>query len=178
LTFRLHITGASGAGTTALGCAAAARYDVPLFDSDDYYWLQTDPPFREARPREDRLALLEPRLTESGAWVLSGSNHGWADPLIRYYTLVVYLSAPTEIRLERLRTREREEFGEAIAPGGHMHEQFTAFIDWAAAYDDGPTTMRSQAAHEQWLATLPCPVLRLDGTRPIAELLEALAEPG
>ena len=170
----MHITGASGTGTTTLGKAAAQHFGVPHFDSDDYFWLPTDPPFHETRPRELRLALLEPRLRETDSWVLSGSNRGWGDPLIARYTLVVFLYVPTETRLARLRDRERGTFGEAILPGGAMHAQAVEFLDWASQYDDGPTTMRSLAAHEAWLAKLRCPVLRLEGEAPVTRHLEAL----
>ena len=51
-----------------------------------------------------------------------------------------------------------------------MHDAFVEFMAWTAQYDDGDPTMRSRALHEQWLAALPCPVLRLDGTRAVAEM--------
>jgi len=47
----------------------------------------------------------------------------------------------------------------------------TAFFDWASHYEDGTREGRNPARHEPWLATLPCPVLRLDGSRPVAELV-------
>jgi hypothetical protein len=55
-----------------------------------------------------------------------------------------------------------------------MHEQAGEFLDWAARYDEGPTTMRSLAAHEEWLAKLPCPVLRLEGEATVEANLEAI----
>ena len=41
---RIHILGASGSGTTTLGRALAARLQCPHFDTDDCFWLPTDPP--------------------------------------------------------------------------------------------------------------------------------------
>jgi len=35
---------------------------------------------------------------------------------------------------------------------------------------------RKQSEHEAWLAALPCPVLRLDSTRPLGELVEEIAD--
>jgi len=171
---RVHITGASGAGTTTLGRALAERMRAPHLDTDDYFWLPTNPPFRTPRLREERLALLDADLPHAGAFVLSGSNRGWGDPLIPRYTLVVFLSVPTAIRLVRLRARERARYGAEIEPGGRMHAHFLEFIAWASRYDDGPETMRSRAAHEQWLAALPCPVLRLERTGAVAEHVEAI----
>ena len=42
---RIHILGASGSGTTALGQALAEHLRCPHFDTDDYFWLPTDPPY-------------------------------------------------------------------------------------------------------------------------------------
>jgi len=56
---------------------------------------------------------------------------------------------------ERLRQRERERYD--------MHEQSQAFLDWASSYDDGDLNMRSKQRHEEWLGTLPCPIVRIEG---------------
>ncbi len=53
---RIHVTGASGAGVTTLGRALAQHFAVPHADTDDYFWLPTEPPFTERRPVEDRAA--------------------------------------------------------------------------------------------------------------------------
>ena len=44
-----------------------------------------------------------------------------------------------------------------------MHKQHQQFMEWATAYDNSGLEMRSRLLHEQWLAHLPCPVLRLEG---------------
>ena len=52
-------------------------------------------------------------------WVLSGSLEGWGDVFIPVFDLVVLLTTPREIRLQRLRAREATHFGpDAVAPGG------------------------------------------------------------
>ena len=63
-----------------------------------------------------------------------------------------------------LKEREQCRYGqEALAPGGAMHDTYLAFMDWAAAYDEGGSDIRSRRRHEQWLAALPCPFIRLEG---------------
>lgn len=172
---RVHVLGASGSGTTSLASALAARHGHRHLDSDDFYWLPTEPPYRQARPREERLALLRPALAASASWVLSGSLCGWGDPLIAEFELVVFLIVPTEVRLARLRARECERYGhEALAAGGALHDAHVEFLDWAGRYDVGGLEMRSRALHEAWLRTLPGPVLRLEGDRSVAEQLAHL----
>jgi adenylate kinase family enzyme len=42
---RIHITGASGAGVSTLGCALADALAIPHHDTDDYFWQPTSPPY-------------------------------------------------------------------------------------------------------------------------------------
>jgi adenylate kinase family enzyme len=169
---RIHIVGASGSGTTSLAAAIAARHGHRHLDTDDFYWLPTDPPYREKRPREPRLALLRDALAASPRWVLSGSLCGWGDPLIPEFELVVFLAVASATRLARLRAREIARYGlDAIAPGGARHQASVEFLDWCAGYDAGGLAMRSRALHEAWLAALPGPVLRLEGGQSVGEQL-------
>jgi len=161
---RIHILGASGSGTTSLGQALAERLGWPHFDTDTYFWLPTDPPFQKQRPVPDRLAMLAADLDAHSAWVLSGSLCGWGDVLIPRFDLVVFLWVPPDLRLARLREREQRRWGVELAPGGKMHDIHHAFMAWAAGYDAGDLTMRSRTLHEAWLARLPCPAVRLEGT--------------
>jgi len=85
---------------------------------------------------------------------------------------VVFLIAPKELRLRRLRAREARHFGaDAVAPGGCRNRETEEFVEWASHYDDGDREGRSLAKHQAWLAALPCPALRLDGSRPLPELV-------
>lgn len=169
---RLHTLGASGSGTTTLAAALCARHGWTHFDTDDFFWLKTDPPYTEMRPHEERQAMMMAALDGARDWVVSGSLCGWGDIFMPRFDLVVFLSVPTEIRLKRLTAREGGRYGPGgIEPGGRMHDAFIEFMAWTAQYDDGAPTMRSRARHEEWMATLLCPVLRLDGTRSAAELV-------
>jgi hypothetical protein len=88
--------------------------------------------------------------------------------------LVVYLYAPTAVRVQRLRAREAKHFGtDAVAAGGWHYQETEKFVEWASHYDDGSAS-RNSALHQSWLAALPCRVLRLDGTRPLADLVEEI----
>lgn len=170
---RIHILGASGTGTTTLGAALAARLGCPHLDTDDFFWLPSDPPYSHQRQVPERIALLEPLLA-APAWVLSGSLCGWGDVFIPLFVRVVFLALPQDERMARLGRREQERYGDKIAPGGVMHENHTAFMAWAARYDDAGLEQRSLRTHEEWLARLACPVLRLDGAMPTAAQVAAV----
>ena len=125
-----------------------------------------------ARPSRDMVLLLASTLDAAKSWVLSGSLCGWGDVFIPRFELVVFIYIPPEVRMTRLAQREAVRYGaDAIAPGGAHHAKYETFMTWAAAYDTGDVS-RTRAIHEQWLATLPCPVLRLTTTAPVAEHLD------
>jgi len=74
-----------------------------------------------------------------------------------------------------LRDREARHFGkDAVDPGGWRYQETEDFIEWASHYDDGTREGRSRARHEAWLATLRCPVVRLDGMQAINSLVREI----
>ncbi len=170
---QIHITGAAGCGVTTLGAALAERLGITQFDTDDYYWMPTVPPFRQKRDIPDRLRLLHAEFSTHPGWVLSGAMESWGDPLVPLLDLIIFMQVPTPVRLERLRARESIEHGAAnCASGGWRHEETEEFLEWAAHYEDGTREGRTLQRHEDWLATVTCPVLRLNGIKPGSELVQ------
>ena len=172
---RIHLIGASGSGVTTLGRALAGRLALPHHDTDDYFWLPTVPPYRTTRPAADRLRLMREMFLPRPDWVLSGTVTGWGDELIPLFDLVIYVTTSRELRLQRLQAREAAHFGaDALIVGGWRHDETKAFVEWASHYEAGDRDGRSLAKDEAWLAGVPCPVIRVDGARPLAELVEQL----
>lgn len=170
--FRIHITGASGSGTTTLGAALAAQLGWMRLDADHYYWEPTVPPYTQKRSKGERMRKL---LGDLGAvrWgILTGSVCDWDAGLEDSFDLIVYLHVLAEVRLSRLRKREIERHG-------FVNEEF---ITWAALYDDGDLSVRSRLRHEHWLARRRCPILRLEEDLSVEEraarILAALASTG
>ena len=160
----VHITGASGSGTTTLAKRLCEKFGYHHYDTDDFFWEQTDPPFTTIRAVEERQVLLESAVRSCKKCIISGSLTGWGDIFIPSFDLVIYLYAQTDVRLGRLQKREFERFGDRILPGGDMEEEHKKFLIWASQYDSGGMNMRSAEKHEKWLKGLTCPVIRLDGT--------------
>ena len=172
----IHIYGASGSGTTTLGKRLSERLGYTFMDTDDYFWLPTDPPYREKRPVEERIALMRHDLDAAEHAVISGSLVGWGDVLMPYFTLAVRVVTEQDIRIRRLRRREREHFGMRILPGGDMHEEHEKFIAWASKYDTGGTDMRSRAEHDLWEKLLPCRRIVVDGVADLEKNCERVEE--
>lgn len=163
---RIHVIGAAGTGKTTLGRALAAALQLPLFDMDDFYHVPTDPPFQQQRSPEEFCALIEQNVASIASWVLTGGTGPWipSPPL----TTVVFLTLPPEVRLERVRLRERLRYGTRIEAGGDMVTAHQEFMQWAAGYDDSSAKgTNTLAIHEEILSRASCPVFRLVG--PVAE---------
>lgn len=167
----IHILGASGAGTTTLGEALRDRFGYTLLDSDDYFWLPTDPRYTTPRSREERQRLLSGAIATSSRWILSGSSCGWGDRFIPLFEKVILVEAPMEVRIERLKKRESDRFGERILPGGDMYEAHQEFLAWAARYETAGSEQRSRALHDEWLMKVTCPIVVVDGTTPVDEMV-------
>jgi len=158
----IHVTGASGSGTTTLGAAIANEFSLRHFDGDDYYWTLTTPPFQVKRDPMERLAMLKNDLRSCAGAVVSGSILDWGAEVEDEFGLIIFLYLPSHIRVQRLQSRE-------IGRYGVVDEKF---LTWAAQYDEGPPEGRSLAKHEVWLSQRRCPVLRLEGDASVSQRVE------
>ena len=167
---KIHIFGASGSGTSTLGRHLSEKLHVRYFDSDDYYWKKTNPPFTDKNPIPERHRLMLSDMKDLDRWILSGAMDSWSDPFLPYFTLVVFLYVPSDVRIARLKKREFERHGARVMPGGDMHQAHVDFMEWANQYDQGFLAGRNLKRHEEWMTKLTCPLLRLDGLLSIQEL--------
>ena len=170
---RIHIFGASGSGTTTLGRALAEQLGSIHLDTDDYFWVKTDPPFQRIRPLDVRVSMLGEAL-QATQWVLSGSVCDWGSHFSSQFDLAIFLSVPNDVRIERLRKRELERYGRLLEEDEEFKKQNREFMDWAGRYETGGMDVRSRVVHEAWISILPCPVLRLDGLESVEERLSRI----
>jgi uridine kinase len=170
---KCNILGASGCGVTSLGGGLSLALKVPVFDADDFYWKKGDPPYAEKNPIGKRHELLAESVLPHPNWIISGSMTSWSQTIEPELNVAIYLHAPAEIRVARLRERETRKFGARIAPGGDMHQQHEEFILWAAQYEEGILPGRNKARHMEWLQSLGCPTFALDSSGDLRSLLLA-----
>lgn len=174
---RIHIFGASGSGTTTLAKALCKELNYKHLDTDDFYWMPTRPPYMKERPIEARQQLILNEINNCDNWILSGSLCGWGDIFLPFFDLVIFLYVPKDIRIERLRKREYERYGDGMHKDGAMYEQSKKFIEWASAYDNSTEIGRNLRRHEEWLGNIKCPILKITNDTTIENMVnESLAE--
>ena len=171
---RIHIFGASGAGTTTVGRMLATELASQHFDSDDFFWLPTDPPFRKKRQMPERVELMQQVFLPRRDWILSGSIDSWSVGIAERFTLAVFLEMETQPRVERLRRREEHRMRLAEVLDGPEREDIEAFLEWAAGYDDGLLAGRNRMRHEAWAEQLDCPVLRTSANETVAMIVDRI----
>jgi len=171
---KIHIMGASCAGSTTLGNALAGQLGYPLFDSDNYFWEASNPPFTLRREPELRNALIAQDVAPHQHWILSGSVIDWGTLWLDMFNLVVFLYIPHNVRMQRLKNREVERYGNGIFTNPEQAAKYQAFIQWASGYDDNSTNGRNLLAHQTWLNKLSCPVLEIKGDTTVEERIDII----
>lgn len=172
---RIHVFGASGSGVTTLGAALSERLNLLHLDTDDFYWRETQIPYSEKNTPEHRIASIRECITDHQSWVLSGSLCSWGGPLTNLFTLAIFVYLEPEVRLTRLLEREKQRFGSRIDESGDLHEKHIKFVEWASTYDTANAPTRSLAMHKEWGSQLNCPVIEVNTSRPVHELVQDIA---
>lgn len=155
------VFGGNGCGKTTLGRELARMLQYTPMDIEDYSFEKAEPPYSKARSREDCLARLLEDLEKAETFVLSAVKGDFGREINAMYAGAVYLTAPLELRLERIKRRAYEQHGERICKGGDMYEQEQRFFEFVAK--------RSLTDVEDWAKNLHCPVWQVDAAKPIGE---------
>ena len=158
----IAIVGLNGSGKTTLGRALAERLEYFRIDVEDYYFPKSDVPYAVARTRDEVERMMLADIEKHGDFVLSAVCADFAS-IEKYYSLVVYLEAPKEERMERIRRRSIDRFGERVLSGGDMYEQEESFFAFAAK--------RTPDKIEKWIENVSCPIIRIDSRKPTDELV-------
>lgn len=165
----IMITGSSGAGKTTLGRLVAKELGYIFVDIDDYIWRKDTPiPFSEMYPREEKISRLTAAISGSEHFVMAGSMDSFHEHFDPFFELVVHLNADAELRARRVHERELSWFGSRILEGGDMYAAHQSFLIGVKGYDFGVGGCSLQQ-HEQWINSLNCRVIRLDGAKCLQE---------
>ncbi len=160
------VCGLNGAGKSTLGRALANSLCFRIIDVEDLYFPKTDPNYLYASPRtEDEFrALLKTEVTAHDKFVLASVKCSYDNVVTERFNLAVLIEVPKQIRMARVRARSYEKFGERMMPGGDLYEIEESFFR--------KIDSRTDDLVENEIKCLLCPVIRVDGTKPIDENVE------
>lgn len=161
---KLHIFGASGSGITTLGKALSLQMGIPYLDSDNFFWEPSSPSFTKRQNPIGRNEMVQKAFQNSESWVLGGSIINWGENVFPEFDLIVFLWLPPAIRLNRLKQRELERYGDIIFKNPERNALFNEFMAWAADYDHATgLANRTLQAHEAWLEKQSSVILEMRG---------------
>ncbi len=161
--------GLNGCGKSTLGRALAQKIGFHFIDNEELFFTRNaaDEPYQNPRSRAEVEKLLMEEVRKHGDFVLAAVRGDYGKEILPLYRYAVLIEVPKEIRLQRVRDRSFQKFGGRMKPGGDLYESEEAFFQTAAA--------RPEDYAESWARTLSCPVVVVDGTRPVEENVERLA---
>ena len=160
-THGIAIVGLNGSGKTTLGRALAEALGYFRIDVEDYYF-PAEGAFDAPRDRDEVERLMLADIEKHGNFVLSAVCADF-ESIEKYYDLVVYLEAPKDIRMERIRQRSVDRFGERVLPGGDLYESEETFFAFAAK--------RTPKKVEKWLKDVKCRILKTYSTESTSGLV-------
>lgn len=163
------VCGLNGAGKSTLGKALAERLGFYFLDNEDLYFPGRKPKeaYPDPRSQEEARALLLEEIKGHRDFVLAAVKGDYGEAVLPFFRVAILVNVPREIRLRRVRERSFQKFGARMLPGGDLYQQEESFFRMVA---DRPEDMVGN-----WLRALRCPVINLDGTKPIQENVEYLA---
>lgn len=162
------VCGLNGCGKSTLGKALAETTGFHFIDNEDLYFPKLNPgyPYDSLRSDEEveELFLHEARTHENFIFAAVKGNYGkgnYGENILSFYKYAVLIDVPKDIRLQRVKDRSYQKFGDRMLPGGNLYEREEVFFDLVSS--------RTESEVEEWVRLLTCPIIRVDGTLPIEE---------
>ena len=162
------ICGLNGTGESTLGRMLADRMGYEFVDNEDLFFPKTDPSYVFSSPRseEEVIRLLEERISANSRFIFAAVKGNYGDKLLAALDHIILIEVPKQIRSQRVRDRSYQKFGNRILPGGDLYDKES---NWFSLTDNRPETYVTD-----WLETVDCPVIRIDGTQPVEENVDYL----
>lgn len=157
------VCGLNGSGKSTLGSALANKLNFHYIDNEDLFFKKSDSQYVYNAPgtRKEAELLLWKEITAHENFVFSAVKGDYGERVYSYYKYAVLIETPKDIRLIRVKNRSFQKFGDRMKSGGDLYEVEKKFFEFVEA--------RPENLVEEWLRRLKCPILRVDGTKPIEQ---------
>ena len=155
------VCGLNGAGKSTLGRALAKELDFYFIDNEELYFPKENSgyPYSSPRSRDEVKQSLLREIQLHDNFVFAAVKGDYGEAIAPFFQYAVLLQAPKNIRMGRVRDRSFLKFGDRMLPGGDLYEQEEEFFALVQS--------READTVEEWVRSLSCPVIRVDGTKPV-----------
>lgn len=162
------LCGLNGAGKSTIGRILAECMCWQFIDNEDLYFPKEDASYLFSNPRskEEVIHLLEEKIEEDNRFVFAAVKGDYGEKLLAKLDYIVLIEVPKETRMERVKMRSAQKFGDRIQEHGDLADKENA---WFSVVNSRPENFVTE-----WLERVPCPVIRIDGTAPVEENVDYL----
>ena len=164
------ICGLNGSGTSTLGKALAEKLEFYFVDIEDLYFSKETPNYDYSSPRtrEEVEKLLFSEIKAHENFVFASVKGDYGENIYPFFRYAVLIGVSKDIRIQRVINRSFQKFGNRMLIGGDLHEQEEKYFDFVKS--------RSENTVEEWIQSMKCPIIRIDGTKSIEENVDFIIE--
>ncbi len=164
------VCGLNGSGKSTLGKALAEKLDFHFLDNEDLYFPKTTPNYIYSSPRtrEEVEKLLFSEIKAHENFVFASVKGDYGEHIYPFFQYAVLIDVAKDIRIQRVRNRSFQKFGSRMLRGGDLYEQEGKFFELVKS--------RPENTVEEWIQSLKCPIIRIDGTKPVEENVAFIIE--
>ena len=164
------VCGCNGSGKSTLGRELAKALGYKFIDVEDVSFRkgEADYIYDYPLPYDDVVCNLRDEISNCENFFFAAVKGNYGRDILLRYKYAIFVNTPRELRLQRIRDRSLGKFGDRILPGGDLYEKEQRFFDMVA--------LRTEQEIEEWLASVKCDVMRVDGTKPVAENVKLIIE--
>lgn len=162
------VFGLNGSGKSTLGKKLAQMLDYKFMDIEDYYFEDSIVPYSKMRTREECTKLMVSDIKKHDNFVLSAVTGDFGNEVISAISLGVYMYAPLDLRLKRIKQRSIDKFGERVNFGGDMYDSEESFFKMVHE--------RNSDKVEKWLESVSLPIIEIDGIKGVDENLDYIKQ--
>lgn len=164
----IAIVGGNGSGKSTFGKALADMLGYKHIDVEDYAFRDSAVPYTEHRPVSEMREMIFRDIQKHGDFVLSSVGGDMGEEINALYKTIVYIQAPLDVRMERVKQRTIDRFGNRVLAGGDMYVQEQEFLNFVA--------VRTLERTDSWVQKAGLPVIYVDGTALVTDTAQQLAK--
>ncbi|MBE6063443.1 MAG: hypothetical protein E7207_07820 [Clostridium butyricum] len=162
------ICGLNGVGKSTIGKLLAKRMSYKFIDNEELYFPKNDKWYEFSNPRSKKevIHILEERIKDNNEFIFAAVKGDYGEKLISLLDYVILVEVPKETRIERVKMRSFQKFGNRIFMDEDLAKKEEAWFSLVSSRREDFVT--------NWLENINCQVICIDGTLPVDENVEYL----
>ncbi|MCI8589918.1 MAG: AAA family ATPase [Clostridiales bacterium] len=155
------VCGLNGCGKSTVGKALAEAIGFYFIDHEELCFGGMSEDYIAGHSRREMIDKFKEIIIEHPNFILAAVNGMGEEELWPCFQYAVWIRAPKSIREQRVRDRSFQRFGNRMRPGGDLYVQEEKFFQMVSD--------RTERDVDEWLQGLTCPIIQIDGTKPVRE---------